>query len=637
MKKTNLLLCVALCICAFVAEAQNVGINNTNPQAALDLNGDLRLRSTILTLPNGLNNDVDITTVKSSVYMFGGGALAVGGCQITGFTGGVDGRVVTIFNNSVNGAIQLYDANFSISPSAAANKILTGTGSNAIIYGNGSVTLRYDGVKQKWTVIASNYVDGLSASPNQWLTNGNNIYNANSGNVGIGTGTASEKLDVVGNIKTTGEIKPNGVAGTAGQVLQSNGNNTMAWANASTNSGVGFGSWGDCSTNNISEYNPVADATGAAGDIFGSSVFISGNYAIVGAVGDDIGANTDQGSANIYQFIGSTWVFMQKITDATGAANDYFGASVSISGNYAIVGAYGVDVGANLNQGSVSIYQLSGGAWVLMNKITDVSGAANDNFGFRVSISGNYAIVGAYTDDVGANTDQGSASTYQLSGGAWVFMNKITDFSGAANDNFGVAVSIQGNYAIIGAYADDVGVNTDQGSVSIYQLSGGTWIQYQKITDAIGAANDNFGISVSIFGNYAIVGAVYDYGPNGERGSASIYQLNGGIWVLMNKITDTNGAGGDNFGTSVSIQGNYAIVGSNQDDVGANYNQGSATIYQRVGLGWQKLQYVTDPGGNVQDNFGSAVGIDETNKRFIVGAFGYSGNIGKVIFGKINL
>jgi trimeric autotransporter adhesin len=172
MKKTNLLLCVALCFCAFVAKAQNVGINNTNPQAALDLNGDLRLRSTILTLPNGLNNDVDLMTVKSSVYMFGGGALAVGGCQITGFTGGVDGRVVTIFNNSVNGAIQLYDANFSVSPSAAANKILTGTGSNAIIYGNGSVTLRYDGAKQKWTVIASNYVDGLAATVG-WSTTGN--------------------------------------------------------------------------------------------------------------------------------------------------------------------------------------------------------------------------------------------------------------------------------------------------------------------------------------------------------------------------------------------------------------------------------------------------------------------------------
>jgi FG-GAP repeat len=638
MKKTNLLVCVALCFCAFVAKAQNIGINNTNPQAALDLNGDLRLRSAILTLPNGLNNDVDLMTVKSSVYMFGGGALAVGGCQITGFTGGVDGRVVTIFNNSVNGAIQLYDANFSISPSAAANKILTGTGSNAIIYGNGSVTLRYDGVKQKWTVIASNYVDGLSASPNQWLTNGNNIYNANSGNVGIGTGTASEKLDVVGNIKTTGEIKPNGVAGTAGQVLQSNGNNTMAWANATTNSGIGFGSWGDCSTNNISEYNPVADATGAAGDNFGNSVSISGNYAIVGSPYDAIAANLNQGSASIYQLSGGTWVLMQKITDAAGAANDNFGISVSISGNYAIVGAYSDDVGANTDQGSASIYQLSGGTWVLMQKITDAGGGAGDKFGVSVSISGNFVISGAYLDDVGASFNQGSVSIYQLSGGTWVLMSKIIGVIGVGDDYFGVSVSIQGNYAIVGASGDDVGGNFDQGSISIYQLIGGAWVFMNLITDATGASGDNFGTSVSISGNYAIVGASNDdVGANTNQGSASIYQLSSGTWVQMAKITDASGTINDFFGASVSIQGNYAIVGTYLDDVGASYNQGSATIYQRVGLGWQKLQYVTDPGGNEGDYFGIAVGIDETNKRFIIGAFGYGSGSGKVVFGKVNL
>jgi hypothetical protein len=142
--------------------AQNVGIGNTNPQAALDLQGDLRLHSAVLALPNGLNNDVDLTTVKSSVYMLAGAALGVGGPLITGFTGGVDGRIITIFNNSTLGSIQLYDAGFSVSPSAAANKILTGTGNNAIILSNGSVTLRYDGAKQKWVIVSSNYTNGLT-------------------------------------------------------------------------------------------------------------------------------------------------------------------------------------------------------------------------------------------------------------------------------------------------------------------------------------------------------------------------------------------------------------------------------------------------------------------------------------------
>jgi hypothetical protein len=169
--------------------AQNVGINNTNPQASLDVQGDLRLRSTTLTLPAGLNNDVDLITQKSSVYMFAGGAL--GGAVITGFTGGIDGRIITIFNNSTTASVQLNDASFSVSPSAAANKILTGNGNNAVIYTNGSITLRYDGAKAKWIVMGSNYTDGLStvtAGSGPWSITGNDIKNTNTGNIGIGVG-----------------------------------------------------------------------------------------------------------------------------------------------------------------------------------------------------------------------------------------------------------------------------------------------------------------------------------------------------------------------------------------------------------------------------------------------------------------
>ncbi|MEO7310428.1 MAG: FG-GAP repeat protein [Chitinophagaceae bacterium] len=393
-----------------------------------------------------------------------------------------------------------------------------------------------------------------------------------------------------------------------------------------TTNSVGFGSWGDCSMNNISEYNPVVDANGAAGDQFGKSVSISGNYAIVGAEQDDVGANADQGSASIYQYIGTNWVFMQKITDATGAAGDLYGASVSISGNYAIVGAWADNVGGNAIQGSASIYQYVGGNWVLMQKIIDATGAAGDAFGYSVSISGNYAIVGAFYDDVGVNADQGSASIYQYIGGNWVLMNKVTDATGAVSDWFGRSVSISGNYAIAGANHDDVGANVNQGSASIYQYNGTNWVLMNKITDATGAADDNFGNSVSISGNYSIVGAH-------RAGSASIYQYNGSNWVLMQKIS---GSSSDYFGFSVSISGSYAIIGAYLGDVGGNADQGSASIYQRVGLGWQKLQYITDPGGTENNYFGYSTAIDGSTKRFLIGAWVYGSNSGKAVFGKVN-
>jgi hypothetical protein len=104
----------------------------------------------------------------------------------------------------------------------------------------------------------------------------------------------------------------------------------------------------------------------------------------------------------------------------------------------------------------------------------------------------------------------------------------------------------------------------------------------------------------------------------------------------MQKITDPAGTGDDFFGRSVSISGSYAIIGANQDDVGINIDQGSASIYQRVGLRWVKLQYITDPAGAPNDLFGDAAAIDETNKRFLIGDYNYAGGSGKVVFGKIN-
>lgn len=160
MKKNFTLSIVAVLIINFLI-AQNVGIKTTTPQSALDINGDLALRKGTLNLPAGGNNNVDISTSKYSVYDFAGGALA--GAQIYGFTGGTDGRIVTIFNNSTTGVIQLMDeSNPGSGSSLPANRIVTGSGSNAIIYQSGSATLRYDGQKQRWTIISSNYTDGLS-------------------------------------------------------------------------------------------------------------------------------------------------------------------------------------------------------------------------------------------------------------------------------------------------------------------------------------------------------------------------------------------------------------------------------------------------------------------------------------------
>ena len=462
------------------------------------------------------------------------------------------------------------------------------------------------------------------------------ILSAGAQNVGIGTTTPTDKLHVIGNIRAD-TVKPNVIRYTPnagpGKVMTSDAIGNASWqevvaTGGAGSTGVGYGSWGDCSMNGVSEYNPVADTTAQEDDYFGSSVSISGNYAFIGANFDDVGANQNQGSASIYQFNGSNWVVMEKITEAGGSAEDNFGSSVSVSGNFAAVSVPGDDEGGS-NRGSVMMYHFNGSAWVFTQKLTDATGASGDNFGLSVSVSGNYLIVGAPDDDNAAVLDQGSISIFQYNGSSWVFMQKIFDATGTADDRFGFAVSISGSYCIAGA-PEEANLT---GSASIYQYNGSSWVLMQKLTDPAGQGFDNFGCSVSISGNFAVVGA---FGDDNNRGSAVVFRLTGSSWPFMQKITEPTGSQNDLFGISVCLSGNYVIVGAAADNINLSIGQGSATIFTKIGAGWQKLQFISDPGGKQFDSFGISTSFDATTKRFLVGANGYADFSGKAVFGKLN-
>ena len=185
---------------------------------------------------------------------------------------------------------------------------------------------------------------------------------------------------------------------------------------------------------------------------------------------------------------------------------------------------------------------------------------------------------------MGGNTNEGTAYIFHRSGTTWIQQMHIIADGGDNSDYFGISVSISGDYAIVGAVFDDVGGNSSQGSAYIFHREGTTWTQQAKIAADDGAENDNFGRSVSISGDYVIVGAQYnDVGGNANQGSAYIFHREGTTWTQQAKITADDGAEHDHFGCNVSISGDYAIVGSVLDDVGGNSYQGSAYIFHREG------------------------------------------------------
>ena len=377
----------------------------------------------------------------------------------------------------------------------------------------------------------------------------------------------------------------------------------------------------------------LTDSAGAGADLFGYSVALSanGNTALVGAYGDDVGANFQQGSAIVFTRSGTTWTEQAKLTDSVGDGADSFGYSVALSsdGNTALIGVYADTVGANTQQGSALVFTRSGSTWTQQAKLTDSTGASSDNFGYSVALSddGNTALIGAYLDDVGGNFNQGSAVVFTRSSGVWTQQAKLTGSSGAVGDFFGesVALSSDGNTALIAARGVDVGVNTNQGAAIVFTRLGTTWTQQAKLTDSTGAANDSFGDSVALSndGNTALIGSSNSIVGSIDKGSAVVFTRSGSTWTEQTKLTDSTGASADRFGRSVALSdnGNTALVGALLDDIGANTNQGSAVVFTRLGTTWTQQTKLTDSAGATNDNFGVSVALSDNGRIAIVGSY----------------
>jgi len=270
----------------------------------------------------------------------------------------------------------------------------------------------------------------------------------------------------------------------------------------------------------------IFPSDGASNDVFGYAVSISGEFAIIGAYGND-DRGSDFGAAYIYQQINNEWKIVQKIVPADGAESDNFGYAVSISGDYAIASSVDDDDKGS-NSGSAYIYQRNIDKWELATKLVPNDGAASDLFGYAVSISGDIAIVGAHYGD-GRTTNTGSAYIYQRNGDSWNYITELYANDGDGNDYFGRTVSVTEDYALIGAYGDDEKAS-NCGAAYIFQRNGTYWNQISKLTPSDGAGDDHFGFAVSISGDYAIIGALYDDDKGSNSGSAYIYQRSGSYW-----------------------------------------------------------------------------------------------------------
>ncbi len=353
-------------------------------------------------------------------------------------------------------------------------------------------------------------------------------------------------------------------------------------------------------------------------DRFGLSCSVSGDYAVIGSSRDQEGSSF--GAAFIYKKSGDSWELLSQLINGNRhPRGSWVGRSVSISGDYVIVGAALEYNDLEIRSGSAYIFQRSGDNWFQMDRLTALDGERGDTFGENVSISGDYAIIGAWRDDdLGASS--GSAYIFQRVGSSWVQRKKLIPADGAKGDHFGYSVSISGDYAIVGAYNnDDDNPSGYGGSVYFFKRSGLNWVQTDKISaDAWNLKSKIFGLSVSISGDYAIIG-------DGLH-MAYICQRIGESWIPIETLTASNIHGHEDFGGSVSIHGDYAVVGSVLYHLENNVQNSSDSsyVYKRDGDSWKLVKKIVSPESNKKSQFGSAVSI--SNKHVLIGAPGGDGD-----------
>ncbi len=324
-----------------------------------------------------------------------------------------------------------------------------------------------------------------------------------------------------------------------------------------------------------SQTQKLTASDGTASNEFGTVVAISGSTAVVGVPFATVGGNANQGAVYVFTGSGGSWSQTQKLTASDGVAYDEFGTSVAVSGSNALIGAP-----FKASEGYAYVFTVSGSIWSQMQEFTASPAISGGYFGYAVALDGSTALVGAEQAKVGGNSYQGAAYIFTSSGGSWSQIQQLTASDGAANDHFGWAVTVSGNTALIGVPFATVGGNTYQGAAYVFTDSGGSWSQTQKLTASDGAEAANFGHGVAVSGSTALVGAEQaNIGSNDYQGAAYVFTSSGGSWSQTQKLTASDGASLDEFGWAVALDGSTALVGAPYANVDFKSEQGVAYIY----------------------------------------------------------
>lgn len=308
---------------------------------------------------------------------------------------------------------------------------------------------------------------------------------------------------------------------------------------------------------------------------FGSVLALEDDTLVIGSPYQSQGGSPS-GAVYVYVHDGSSWTFQQQLTSPTVGYLDFFGQTLSISGDTIAVGCPFDDT-AVFESGSVYVFVRGGTTWTEQARLAPLLPMVADRFGGGLALEGDTLAIGAFNDDAG-QSNSGAVYVFTRSSNVWTQVQKLKPADPNANQYFGETIDLQGSRLAISARGDDhAGYNT--GAAYVFELAGANWVQQAKLLSSAPVATDNFGSSLAFEGELLAVGAWLDSELAGSSGAGYLFELQAGAWHQIAKIKAPDAQVDDTLGHACDFQGETLVLGAFRDD-GTFVDAGSAYVYR---------------------------------------------------------
>jgi len=331
---------------------------------------------------------------------------------------------------------------------------------------------------------------------------------------------------------------------------------------------------------------------------FGWSIALADGTALPGVL---FNGDEKRGSASIFSRTRTGWEQQATPHAPDGDWSDNFGISVALDTNRALIGANEEDDPNGEESGSVYVFSRTGDQWHQETRLVASDGEPGDRFGTTIALDQGTALISEGLKP----TTKGSVYVFSRRDTGWTQETRLTDSN--TSKGFGFSLAVEEDTGLIGDFGDE---NT--GAASVYTRTGTGWEQQAKLFAADGEETDRFGSSVALDGDTALIGAKYDENSNGEQaGSAYVFTRAGAGWEQQAKLLAPDGDAEDNFGESVALDSNTALIGVPRSDNTNGPGAGSAYVFTRTETGWEQQAKLLAPDGDTRDRFGRTIALEE--------------------------